>query len=87
MAGRRVDDAGAGVERHVVGQHAGRVPVDPGMPELDVLERSTLHFGERRAERQAEALCRGLAERLRDEQHLVAALDREERVVGLGMEG
>ena len=87
VAGRRVDDAGAGVERHVVGQHAGRVAVDPGMPELDVLEVSTLRFGERRPERQAEALRRGLAERLRDEQDFVAALDREEAVVGLGMEG
>jgi hypothetical protein len=57
------------------------------MAEADPLELRALRLGERRAERQAEALLRLLVERFRQKQDLVAALDRVERVLGLGVEG
>ncbi len=86
VAGCRVHDAGAGVEGDVVGEHARRVAVDPGMPEAHLLELGALRHGERRAEGEAEALLRLLVERLRQQQHLAAALHGEEGVLRLGVE-
>ena len=96
VAGRGVDDARAGVERDVVGEDARRVPVDPGVAEADLLELLPLHLGERRTERprgagrvrlRAPPSLGRLAKARGEEQHLVAALDREEAVVEVGVEG
>ena len=50
MAGRRVDDAGALLERDVVGQHAQRVAVVQRVPEVQPLESLARNARERLAE-------------------------------------
>ena len=95
VAGGGVDDAGAGVEGDVVGQDDGRVAVDPGVAEAQALEVRALRLGEGRAERRrgaggvalrAPASLGGLAQRLRDQQDVVRALDRVEGVLGVGVD-
>src|SRR5207249_3018195 len=51
VARSRVHHAGAGVEGHVIAQHAGGVAVDPGMPEAKALQLRALRFGQRLAQR------------------------------------
>src|SRR6266550_8320710 len=50
MPGRRVDRAGAGLERHVIAQDAKRGPRVQRMLKPDVLELRALHACNRRAE-------------------------------------
>ena len=96
VAGGGVDDPGAGVEGDVVGQEDGGVAVDPGVAEAQALEKGALGLGERRAESRrgaggvalrAPARLGGLAQRLRDHQDVVRALERVEGVLGVRVDG
>ncbi len=95
VAGRRMHHAGAGVERDVVREESGRVAIQPGMPEAQVLELAALRLGQRRAQpgrrtgassARAPARLGSLLQRLGEHEHVAGALDRVERVVCVGVE-
>ena len=90
VAGRGVHDAGAGVERDVLAEHADGVAVDPRVAEAQALQGLALHLRDgltQRDLRLVPARRRGGAQRLGDEQDVGRALDGIEGVVRLGMEG
>ncbi len=72
VAWRRVDGARAGVERHVVSQHAERHPRVERVQEADPLHLLPLEARDRRAERQARDFRDLRGERFRDD-HRAAA--------------
>ncbi len=85
VAGRGVDDAGAGLERDVVGEHADRRAVVERVLERQPIEHLALHHDDRIAER----LAGGLADRpgqLGGEDH-DPSVEFVGAVVEVGMEG
>ena len=67
MAGRRVDRARAGLERHVLAEHPERLPRVQRMLEADSFELLALHLRDGRAERPSDRFRYALGERLGDD--------------------
>ena len=82
---RRVHRAGAGLERHVIAEHAERGARVERVHEADPLHLLALEARERRGERDASGLGDFRRQRLRHDDH--AAADLVRRVIEFRMEG